>query len=394
LAQELGDRTAEVRILWNLINIGRFDVNSLQEAAALGDQALEMARELGLEEEEAYLLNDLADVYGTIGLVEKGMHFAEQAHDRWRALGNEPMLADSLTNASMLAYMSGDFDEALALASEAHSITSRIGNAWGQGFSLGMRGIVRIYKGELGLAFDDLTIALVKAREGNFMGGQLFIHTAFAQIYQEVGLLETAIEHAKKGIQIGREFIPQFLGLGLARLVLIQIAMGQVDAAVETFESNLEFMENDNIVVVNDIMISKAELALARKEYDQVIKMLTAIEEVYTKNGNWGFLPDAQYIHARALLAIGELDEAHQLITEAVSLVRRIGIRLNLWRYLTTQVEIEQRATASEGHPSLWHEIQTELEFLAENISQDDLRRSFLALPSIQTALEDQRLVR
>jgi predicted ATPase/class 3 adenylate cyclase len=394
LAQELGDRTAEVRILWNLINIGRFDVNSLQEAVALGDQALEMARELGLEEEEAYLLNDLADVYGTIGQVEKGMHFAEQAHDRWRALGNEPMLADSLTNASMLAYMRGDFDEAQSLSGEAYNITSRIGNAWGQGFSLGMRGIVRMYKGEIGLAFDDLTIALVKAREGNFMGGQLFIHAAFAQIYQEAGLLETAIEHAKKGIQIGREFIPQFLGLGLARLVLIQIAMGQVDAAVETFESNLEFMENDNIVVVNDIMISKAELALARKEYDQVIKMLTAIEEVYTKNGNWGFLPDAQYIHARALLAIGELDEAHQLITAAVSLVRRIGMRLNLWRYLTIQVEIEQRASASEEHPSLWHEIQTELEFLAENISQEDLRRSFLDLPPVQAALEEQRLVR
>ncbi|MFO7664200.1 MAG: AAA family ATPase [Chloroflexota bacterium] len=393
LAQELGDRPAEVRILWNMVNIDRFDLNSIHNAIERGERALEMARELGLIEEEAYLLNDLTDVFGTVGRIEEAKQLAKKAHERWRALGNEPMLADSLSNACMIAFMSGEMDRALALADEAYRITSRIDNPWGQGFSQGLRGVVYIYLGQLGRAMEDLPAALIKSIEANFMGGQVVIHSSLAHLYQEVGLMQLAKEHAEKGIRIGREFIPQFVGLSLARLILIKLALGQVDAAAEIWADNAELAESRNNIIANDIVVAQIELALAMGEHERLQDILQTTETNFIQNGIWGFLPDIWQGYAKVLLVKGEVDEARDKITEAIALARKIGLRLNLWHYLLTKLEIEQRVDNQEGVIALKSEIREEIEYIAGNIFEDDMRRNFLAQPSIQELVQKDLLI-
>ena len=63
LAEQLDDRPAEVRILWNLLNIDRFDVFNLENATQFGERALNLARELGLAEETASVSYTHLDVY-------------------------------------------------------------------------------------------------------------------------------------------------------------------------------------------------------------------------------------------------------------------------------------------------------------------------------------------
>ena len=150
LAHELDDRPAEVRILWNQVNAERFDLNSLENAISYGERAIAMARELGLEEELAYLLNDMSDVYGTIGRMQEARGVLEEAQVRWRALGNEPMLADTLSNTAMWRQLSGRLPEARTAAEEAMAITTRINNIWGQAYSLGMHGATLFQMGEIG----------------------------------------------------------------------------------------------------------------------------------------------------------------------------------------------------------------------------------------------------
>ena len=58
LAQELNDRPAEAKILWNLSNMNRFS-GLTEEALEAGERALAIARELNLREQIAFSLNDL-----------------------------------------------------------------------------------------------------------------------------------------------------------------------------------------------------------------------------------------------------------------------------------------------------------------------------------------------
>jgi predicted ATPase len=58
LARELGDKVAETKILWMLLNVYRMTHRN-QQAQAAGEQALTLAQELGLREQMAFVANDL-----------------------------------------------------------------------------------------------------------------------------------------------------------------------------------------------------------------------------------------------------------------------------------------------------------------------------------------------
>jgi tetratricopeptide (TPR) repeat protein len=394
LARELGDRAAEVRILWNLVNIDRFDLNSMKDAVERGEKALAMARELGLEEEEAYLLNDLSDIYATIGLKEDAERVLVQAQERWRALKNEPMLADSLSNACMLAFAAGDFGQALDLATEAYGISLRIANAWGQAFSLGLRGIVYIYQGEFGRALEDLPLAITRATEANFVGGQGLSNTFLAQVYQEVGHYDDAAAYAAEGLRISREFLPQFAGLSLGRLALVRLAQGTPDEAAIILSDPLANVEKMNYIVVNDILISRIELALAFHENDKALDLAVEAAQYFAESGYDTFLPDIYHAHARALLALERTAEAQDFLQQAISIARRIELRGQLWRYLVTAVKMADGDGRHEMAGDLLREAQAEIAFLAGNIQPDEFRETFLAQSAVRQVLEAPGITR
>ncbi len=137
LADKLQDRRSEAKIYWNLMNQARFDIGRLEEALELGERALEIARTIGWKEQVAYILNDIADIYGDTGKLEQGRAGLQQAGDLWRELDNQPMLADSLSNSGLWRMLEGDFAGSIAAYDEAYAISQRIQNVWGQAYSRG-----------------------------------------------------------------------------------------------------------------------------------------------------------------------------------------------------------------------------------------------------------------
>ncbi|NJN82965.1 MAG: AAA family ATPase [Caldilineaceae bacterium] len=141
LARQAGNRVAEVRALWNLANCERFVGTNSAKAIEYGEEALAIARDLGLRTETAYLLHDLSDTYGQRGEFEKGDEVIVEAAALWRELENRPMLADSLTTRSIWATMRGNYNDAIALTDDAYQISVEIGNPWGIAYSRGFSGV-------------------------------------------------------------------------------------------------------------------------------------------------------------------------------------------------------------------------------------------------------------
>ncbi|MBP8947693.1 MAG: AAA family ATPase, partial [Candidatus Promineofilum sp.] len=104
-------------------------------AMEAGERALALAREHGLTELEAYVLNDIGRAYAVAKHMDQAFASFAAAYERWRALGNEPMMADSLGIWSEGLLLYGNLAEAERIAREGLDVGRRIGNLWTQAFN-------------------------------------------------------------------------------------------------------------------------------------------------------------------------------------------------------------------------------------------------------------------
>lgn len=104
-------------------------------AVEAGEHALALARQHGLTELEAYVLNDIGRAYAVAGHIDQAFASFEAAYERWRTLGNEPMMADILGIWSQGLLLYGDLAGGERAAREGLAVGRRIGNPWAQAFN-------------------------------------------------------------------------------------------------------------------------------------------------------------------------------------------------------------------------------------------------------------------
>ena len=80
LARALDDPAAEAKILWNRSLMGYF-MSQPGQAVADGEQAIAIARQLGLREQLAYALHDIARSYVALGQLERGRSALDRSRD-------------------------------------------------------------------------------------------------------------------------------------------------------------------------------------------------------------------------------------------------------------------------------------------------------------------------
>ena len=375
LAEGLGDRPAEVRILWNLLNIDRFDVFTLEHSTANGERALALARELGLAEETAYLLNDLGEALGSMGHMAEARDMLAEAVRHWRALGNEPMLADGLTGNANWTAFNGDLAGARALADEAYAINIRIGSPWGQAYSGAVRALIRSLQGEPGAGVEGLRAAIERAREAGFIGGQVLARSFLSEVLFGLGAVDESAVVAEEGLAIGRAQLPQFAGMCMARLALARIAAGDPVAAATVLDDPLLEGTRQQAFVEIDVTHARIELALAQGDAAGALARADAAEARLREMGGIIWLPDILDARATALQALGRPAEARDALQAAVAVAHAAGARGTLWSHLARLAEAQAQlgdAAAAE----IRREADAELAFVLGNTWPDELRES------------------
>ena len=377
LAEALDDRPAEVRILWNLLNIDRFDVFNLEHATIHGERALAMARELGLAEETAYLLNDLGEALGSLGHMDEARAMMGEAVARWRELGNEPMLADGLTGFANWTGFGGNLLGARALADEAFAVNTRIGNPWGQAYSGAVRSLIRSLQGEIGAGVEGLRASIEKAQEAGFVGGQVLARAFLSQILLGVGAAGEAAMAAEEGLAVGRAQLPQFAGMCLARLALAHIAQGETAAAAAVLDDPLLQGTRQQAFVEIDVTLAHIALALAQGDAADGLDRADAAMARLGETSGVIWLPQVLDARARALLALGRPAEARDALASAVAVASGAGARGALWSHLARLAAVQEQLADSAAADTR-READAELHYVLENTWPDDLRQSLL----------------
>jgi len=383
-AQALDDVRAESKAMWIKMNLLRLQSDN-EGARQAGEASLALAEKHDLRERKAYALHDLGYVYDEIGEVEKAIQAYESAEALWREFNNQPMVADGLSARVPSKYIFGKFDEAIAAANEAHRISRSIGNLWGEAFSMMMVGFV--YR-DLGKTAQALEAAETSMRVGVQAG--FGMTTAFAS--PQIALVLSDLGEYERGLARLKELQEQTAGPLRVFNNLVQAycltKLGKFDQAQENLLRFKEIFSNplENFSYLVYASITYLNIALQSDAPEEVQALITAHLEKYERYQLITLLPEAYYLHAKALRRLGRTEEAKTSLDKARTIATDIDHRRILWKILAEAAEIERKRGDSESAEKLRCEAKDIVNYIREH-APEEFRESFVNQPEVKRVL-------
>lgn len=391
LARSLDDRKSESRILWNMMLLEGFTGDSPSKAIAYGEQSLGLAHRFHLNEQTALTLNDLSTAYRNDGQLGRSQEMLEEACILWRALHNLPMLADSLARYSLGHFLLGNYDEALAALHEAEQIGQMTGNVASPTSSLSMVGHVYLERGQPGKALEMMREAIYLGEQVGNLSIQIGTRADLGWLYGSLGAIEEGMVLAELALARSEEhnniFRPWVQAI-LARLLLRSGNLAEAEAAIQ---HNAQSRPGDFLLTPVYRLLAEAELALACHKHRQV---LTAVASLLSYTHAYQIRPftaDALYLKARALLALGEQDQAYETLLEARMDAVSLGSRRSLWPVLFLLSHLECRAGRADHTRELRNDAREIVETIAYNTGSPELSDAFLSMPEVLVIVQGKR---
>jgi len=293
-------------------------------AMEAGERALALAREHGLTELEAYVLNDIGRAYAVAKHMDQAFASFAAAYERWRALGNEPMMADSLGIWSEGLLLYGNLAEAERIAREGLDVGRRIGNLWTQAFNGYAVADSLLEQGRMDEALPLLRAAVDWAIQGGFpsLGGSSAV--VLRWLAGAAGL--PAADHEQLAAVIaGMGDVNYAHELRLLWRGLDLFYAGDAAAAYEQVAGVFitDYSREGPQAVTLTLIVPAIALAAGRPaEALAVIDRLLADMAVYGFTSQHG---DAYRLRGDALRQLGRLDEARAAYTTALDIATAQG---------------------------------------------------------------------
>ncbi len=386
LAGELGDRAAEARILWNLLLLHeRAGLGS--QAVVYGERSLALARELGLREQLAFTLHDLAQAYLDVGQAARGRAVLLEARSMWQELDNRPMLADNLATQILFDTFTGEYEQAIRLSDEAFALSRAIDNLWGQSYSRMYVGLTYRARGELGRALEVMQESIRLAEEAGFVAPLLVTRCDLALVYGDLGAIDHGLDLVRLALSAPSVHMNLWWNWAFIRMAELYLLKGDLAGAEAILTQVERDVGEETALFTPLILVFKPRLALAYGNYPQA-EALARQYETLEAWGLQGFVPDLLCYLGQALLAQGRDEEARAALASARQAAEKIGARGALWPILAGLAEVAARAGDAAGAEGLRAEATATVDYIAGHAGSDELRASFLAQPRVRALLD------
>ena len=383
LAQQLSDPRGEAKALWNLLLVEVYSERDPLAGINYGERSLAIARQHNLIEEQAFAQHDLSRAYGQAGRFEDGHRALEESRALWEQLGNTEMLADNLTSSAYYYSLLGDFGQAIALAERSLELSRKVGNTWGQAYSLMSLGLARFERGELSEAIRTFQESIARGKEAAFAGAGTFVPTFLALTYARLGAEGRALELLESALAITDQQ-DQTRGFALALKAVVLADQGNLAEAqslarapVANNVTNVEFVGFGGLLRA-DVLLAIQDFQATLELVDEKLDQLAALNARY-------FLPQFRLRRARALRGLGKATEAQDVLEDARREAEEMGLRMALLSILLELAELAGELGDEEKAQSSRQAARQVVQFIASHVDEDDLRKSFLSLPRIQS---------
>lgn len=383
LARDLNDQAAEAKLLWNRLLIYGF-THRFAEAIDSGERALALAQKLNLQEETAYILNDLAyRCYRQVGRLNKANETLREACRLWRTLGNLPMLADSLSALSVISVDVGEYEPALAYSREAKEISEKTDNLWGQAYSQFDVGWIYWEYGRPDEAITTMEACIGLADRVGFLGAQTNTRVDLSLILADLGADGESMDTMHQALTLAETHFPAIQAYVLVRLAELHIAQGRLKKAeslLEQVKAAPHWLERAS----ESFSFAEAKLALKQDHRERAIAVAERLLVEYRQSERKKHLSEILHLNGQVLQAAGRNDAAWRHLCEARDVAEALGSRRMLWPILLSLSRLAGDPTESQR---LRQEARDIVAYIADQTNRPHLRASFLKRPEVYELL-------
>jgi class 3 adenylate cyclase/tetratricopeptide (TPR) repeat protein len=379
IAESLQDPEATAKTLWNLLLQHFYMGLDYRKGLESGERALEIAREYDLKELLPFILNDLGRAYSSTYRFDESIKAQKEAESLWRASGNMPMLADNLTTAADLLFGIGEFEKSIQYAEEALEISRRIGNLWGQAYSMMVYAGTKVERGEISEAIAMIQECVRIGSEGNFFAASIFPPIYLTWTYSWLGATDLAMEHADDPSLYLDEF-PAFKARAQLIKAYVHLIRGEVDRAYELYVKWHDELE----VIVPDLFataltwVIAGEILVRKGMVDEAMSIAGRLENFAEKGGGMWCFSDVCLLKARVMMGQGKLEEGRRFLLMAEEDSARIGSKRGQLNSLAACIEHLSSSWDDSQKQKIAQKSTALLNFLEEHIESESLHKAFL----------------
>ncbi|MCI0529849.1 MAG: hypothetical protein L0Y56_20595 [Nitrospira sp.] len=131
-------------------------------------------------------------------------------------------------------------------------------------------------------------------------------------------------------------------------------------------------------------ILAEAELALRRGNYERALALTHEVLANFRQFGLRAYIPEALCLRGQILGGMGQTGAARKTLLEAQAEAEAIGSHRMLWQILFALSQLETNPPEAKH---LHQQAQEIVEFIAGNISNAELRASFLDSAEVQKVL-------
>ena len=389
LARGLGDKAAEAGALWGLMAVEHLSAGDNGLVMDYGQQALSLARALGLKELMGRILTMLCWPFFAQKQIEPARQMLSEAQSIWRELGNLPRLAETSRYLVIMNYAIGDHRRMLVGASELAALGSSLGSRVDEGKAgpTWLSGSPVRAALEQALTYTEKVGALSAAiGHANEEHGHQLVRI---ELYLAVGALEEAERWADRLYAQRETIMPMLIQPYLIRAALAKIAHGRLEEGRAILDEVLSRLPADTAISygITTIAIAYAHLHLAQGKPEALFAGLEERVRPYREAGFIALLADEYWLRGRAELALGHYDAAREALLKARETAEAQEERAVLWQILLTLSEVEQAQGAAGAAGALRQQARAMVEDIAAQAGE--LRPAFLGQPAVVQLLSE-----
>jgi len=397
LCRRASDRDGEAQILNDIGEVYQ-SLGETQKALEKYNEALPLSRAIGARRVEAVTLNNIGVVYWTLGETQKALEKHNEALPVFQAVGNRSGEATTLKNIGTVYWSLGEMQRALEKYNEALTIYQVVGDRRGEANILNNLGLVYWSLGETQKALEKYNVTMpIRRAVGDRRGESITLYN-IGTVYLSLGETQKALEKYNEALLIS-QVIGERNGeaanlLGIAR---VEQKRGNLTQARQAIEKAIGLIESLRANIVSQEL--RATYLAARQDlFESYIDLLM---QMHKHDPAAAFdaiaLAVSERVRARSLLEL--LMEAHADIRQGVdisllererSLQQRLNAKAAAQVRLLNREHIPEQADAAAKEIA---DITAEYEELQVQVRERSPRYAALTQPQPLNLTEIQQQV-
>jgi tetratricopeptide (TPR) repeat protein len=217
-----------------------------------------------------------------------------------------------------------------------------------------------------------------------FVVAPIYVGSALALTYANLGDFDRAVSMTQYSLAESRANIPYYEPVALSTLGQVFLLAGRRQEARAVFEEMMTIRSYLEPILESSVEEGMSRFYLAENEFKQAVRSARNLVGVLSEIDSNAWKSNGLHLYGQALLGDGQLEQAGEVLGQALSEAERLELLWLLWQIQATLADWAEATGDQEAVTDYRQQSRQNLETIAGRISDQKLQDSFLARTGFQ----------